>query len=292
VNTLVEGEDAQQIVDRATSVMDARPLPRLIRPARDQKVTIYNPSHTRRMVLFSGTPYMVEPRSEFEVSGHYEPSRAEDTDRILLDRPAILKVTAQQVAEDICADDKYGADGFVILSGLSPAEREMTKAKADAFWDEKHANRIFTEVEGWEGFVRGCRENNLALPKMPKRIADAYAFRKQSRLSVAPTILCPVCAAELKNQAELRQHISDEHPETMVSEALDILARRTPEVEKVEEPSLLQVKRTENEEKGRALAAEAHEEGMALSVADQKGLRHGDRDVIRDIEARLKRTKK
>jgi hypothetical protein len=286
--------EREQIVDEATSVLDARKLKRLHLPPRPPKVTIYNPRHVRATVLFSGTPYIVEPRSEFEVLGHYEPARDEDGN--ILEARAILRVAAQDVAEHICAEDQYGSDGFCILSGLSPEERERAKQQADAHWDSLYIDRVNQEIEGWETFVRAVRESGGTIPRRPRRLDHLYAFRRSMNIEVHRAHVCPVCAEELAEQALLVKHIEMEHPDTGVSEALDILAKGAEAKPAVVLPKpdvqAAPPRGNDAQLRGRALFDVAQKAKLSMTVADRKGLQAGDPDVMRDIQARLKRADK
>jgi hypothetical protein len=281
--------EADDLVDQATSVLDSRRLKRLNLPRRPPKVTLYNPRHFRAMVLFSGTPYLAEARSEFDVIGHYEPTR--DENGTILDVPATLRVSVQDVAEHICAVDQYGGDGFCILSGLSPEEKAEAKRKANAHWDSLYFERVNSEIESWEAFVRAVRESGQGtIPKRTKRLDGLYAFRRSMNIEAKRSHVCPICAEELSTQPFLVAHIEEEHPDTGVSEALDILAKAQPKEKAPVEAA--PARGTADQLKGRALFDQASKALVPMTVADRKGLQGGDLDVIRDIEARLKRTNK
>jgi hypothetical protein len=293
---VAQAVERDTIVDEAEARLDARKLKRLHLPPRYPRVTLYNPRHVRATVLFSGTPYIVDPRSEFDVRGHYEPTRDEDGN--ILETRATLKVAAQEVAEFICADDQYGGDGFCILSGLSPEQKQAAKKKADDHWDALWIGRVNDEIEGWETFVRAVREAGGQIPKRPKRLDQLYGFRRSMKIETRRAFVCPVCAEEVDTQELLAAHIEDEHPDTGVSEALDIVAKSVDEKPKIlvpkPKPDVVPApaRGSEQQLKGRALFDEAAKAKLPMTVADRKGLQAGDPDVMRDIQARLKRTDK
>jgi len=265
------------------------------------RIEVYSPVTRPRDVECFGTLYHFPPRgiaqcicAEHVASGDVEgvhdafEYERDDMNRILTQHPKKVTFTALQVARHICGPDLMGGLGFVMLAG-SMEEQEAQKRQADLRYAEFRSSEVEEIIADWEA---RCAEYSRirpgqAPPRRPKNVADAYKDRELMERGAnegRADYICPTCSEETTTREAMDAHMALRHPGLVGVSPITAPAVRAPD-EAAPEP--IQRVQTSLVASGKRYVELAGKAGLPLSVADRKGLEHGDPDVIADIVVRL-----
>jgi len=278
---------------------------------RDRRVNVYNPSHRNDVVQAFGSFYTFAPHAVGKClcAPHNQPGREENVGiHSVLEFPKNEKLepefdkprkvgaegdlTADRVAEFIVSDECRGAKHFVILEG-TPAEIEELKRVADARYVGAYLEKVESSIASWENYVSKFRTENPSsvAPSMPKDVQEDYAFRARHReaMKKRKAHVCLICSLDTDDRAEYVKHYAEEHPNAPQPTA-DGGAPPLVDYDDDDEGEGKSKNRL-TPGLGRKMLARAEAAGLALSVADVKGLKHDDFDVYQDIEVRMDEAK-
>jgi hypothetical protein len=244
--------------------------------ARQRRVTLYNPSHLQLHVAAFGQSILADPFAEFDVRPMLQHPRNEEDGRLLMDAPLIVKMPVEDVADQICSVKHWGRYGVCIIDGTEQ-QREAAKLAAREKWLEFYSEIAERGIREWEAEVALFLQQNPGekAPRQPHEVQEYYAFRKMRKSLGRADHVCRFCGAEFDSTDMLGKHQIMDHPGAQ----LDVASAPAPS-----DPAKDKAKA-----RGAELLALADGLGLELSVADKKGLTHGDVDVIADIAERVGR---
>lgn len=251
----------------------------------ETSVEVFNPSDRTYQPTFNGSVVAVfEPRAKARVRASYQHQRDPQTNRLMLDKPPVLVADAMKVAKFICEKDQYGRVGFVRLRGDQTArERQMVQAREE--WVRHRLVEAEGEIAEWESRImkHNMESPGVAPPQRPLSVVRAYQDRARYRgvvaaLSPRAEFICRVCSEEHSTRDAIVAHIRTEHPQSPLDDSIfESAAAAQPE------PAAA----PKDRRAANRLLMQAQKAGLALTVADIKGLKNGDADVIADVTARL-----
>lgn len=288
---------------------------------RYQTEVVFNGAHWRRSIQFSGDIYDIEAFGTAEIHPHGFPKKDDDTGKIL-DGPWEIQISASEIVDELCKDEVEGRYGLVhIPRDATDAEIARLKEQAKARWFEWFSGEAENGIADWESFVtrfREARPGDLP-PQRPMRVNAFYGFRKLRRTEGLgrKQFVCNYCGCEFDVEADRKAHIEFDHPnapeirerqpqepteDAPGDQTLDQFlaaqdkdeapkAKAAPKIPAPEVKELTDVEKS-NRERGKAAFVAARRARLELSVADQKGLRFGDLEVIADVEQRTKKRAK
>lgn len=274
-----------------------------VRPEyKREKIRVFSPKHLIDDVEAFGTYFRFEPFSVVEV-GDIRQYPRDEKNRLILKKKPVIIAEARQVADFIVSSECRGAHHFIILRAPEGTpECESEKQEATQQWIAVYLEQSEQEISGWERFVSEFRIARAGSPPpiMPKHIKRAYDFRASyaAGLIGRKEFICMICSADFDTIEDYNKHASIQHPGAGSSGVGPMTPSAPPPAPMLapvkaigaQGPSLAEEKRRkEAERKGAAILARANDIGLPLSVADKKGLQHGDKDVIADVTQRFEK---
>lgn len=254
-------------------------------------VEVFNPQPWCDDPMAFGQPFHFEPESTVEIGDLYDWPRDDQTNRLITTGHRDIVMAAYDVAEFICSAECRGKRGFVILEG-TPEERERQKAEAIQTWAEEEVGRVEEKIANWEAYVQRAvsAAPGMPAPRQPKDVTRAYAWRKKylRAQDARSEFVCRFCGFETGDQGRLQAHLVEEHPGAVPMLAPSVPAVPGPAIAVASppEPSAQDPGQEERIRLGAVLMDQVAQQGFPISVADRKGLEHGDPDVLSDVRAR------
>jgi hypothetical protein len=195
--------------------------------------------------------------------------------------PKKIVRTAAEVAKAICGDGAMGPKGFVILQG-SPEEQQRDMRKAMETYAAHRVKTCEEITRNWESMCAQITADGSPPPRRPRKVVMAYEDLERYQYGATPRgqYICQICGFDTNDEAKFNAH---KHPGKIVPKVSgEAPAPAAPGETKREGPP-------RDPEAGAALIDRAARAGVELSVADQKGLRYGDPQVIGDVRDRIDR---
>ncbi len=255
-----------------------RPMPRrFVRPTYE----VYNPGDTGASLNAGGRSYHWLPQDVCEIFDHLQWPKDDDNRLVTTGRKEIA-TSAEDVAQLLCSDAHLGPVGFCILQGADD-ERLEQMGVARKIWVEQRSEAVAGIIEAWEQLVASESRPGKVPRRTPPRVKRAYEDRERFAEieEQRKEFVCASCGMDFDVAADFASHTALHHPG-----AASLLPEAAPkEIEKPEEPGLK--RQNSKSKKGLAILQAAEDAGLELSVADKKGLKFGDRDVVKDVEERL-----
>lgn len=227
-------------------------------------------------------------------------------------------MAADKVADHIVSPECRGGKEYIILEG-TPDEQEDQKRAAIDRWNVRYLADAEQTIATWESHVASLKSMRPGdpPPRRPRHVVAAYQF-SDNHVAMAgrkAKFVCDLCGwdgldaePQMPDTGEsLAWHRRRRHPGVAMSINAEMVAAMVADDEPpaattedfgestqgelagsgAAKPGDAPAPPSAPDPEGDALVRRSKAHGMALGVADKKGLHHGDMDVIADVKKRL-----
>lgn len=307
INLRGEGQGLKNvdlIIRSSQQLMASRPL-----------FQVYNPSHYTETFEVYGHPMRFAPREVQDIPHkmrwmdtrdiHPNPMRV----KTLWDRPQVIEVLSEDMAIAICADNRMGPKGFIVLVGDGRDDERV--ALADQMYLARRVPEVRQIEQEWIAHVVAVHNASPGvIPRQPPAVREAidwlerYENGEFDRVSEEDAVVAeqdharllarhPELAAQVKAQAKAaeisRRNARRPPPEAQAEIPPDLRYQRedddevqAPEPQEDEAPGEVEIT-------GQHILLKAEELKLELGPKDYRGLALNDQATMQRIAGRIGR---
>jgi hypothetical protein len=260
------------------------------------RLLVYNPAPDPEVVEVAGIPYFFPPLAAIPIDDQYEYELVMTNKGLRpdfgggLETPPVgvrgsgakLKrdCDSASVASRICSPEFRGLKGFTTLVGDGYDEERMKEARG--VYRTFRLEKCRETQKAWHRICADAtQEPGSVPPRQPEWVRRDLEFLWEEGTNVQDRkpFVCRLDSHEADSRAEMERWIRRMYPGQPVDE--NIMETRN-RATAIEEP-----KRIEISEAGMELIERAAHAGLELSIADRRGLRAGDAEILNDVGNRL-----
>ena len=244
------------------------------------KISIYYAGDEPDMVEVAGHYYSFMPKSASMIEDQYTyPMMQTPTGQKPNFAMRELSMSSVDVTKALLED--RSEKGYCVLYGDGRDGERMAMARQKyVAWRYAQAKRV---QASWLTSVAKATDGGGIAPVQTKRVRDEIMWLRQHEMGLIDRqrYVCRIDGFEAANRDEVVRYIKSMYPtqdaESNVQDLGDMASQAPAPVEPKPRVS----------PEGQRLIDVAQAQGLALSVADKKGLTYGDGDVITDVRSRL-----